>query len=214
MAELLRSACAKQPAKLHQVKTPHQGAAHAPEGHQLAGCLRGFVSLAGHHGTNGGKRHPGAPSGGRTLSNMFGNAECHASATPCGRTCRRPQLGPSGSISLTLSLLSPREPCSPAAGEAEQGDVLGTIQSAMVSGDARETHLRDEWFVDGGQVFVRPWAFDGWLRALDAALASFGGHPRQCRAWQREELRSAPLLSARASFWDGTPRTFMTRLPS
>ena len=51
-------------------------------------------------------------------------------------------LGSSGSISLTLSLLSPREPCSPPAGEAEQGDVLGTIQSAMVLGDARETHLR------------------------------------------------------------------------
>ena len=102
------------------------------------------MSLAGHHGTNGGKRHPGAPSGRLTwtLSNVFGSAECHASATPCGRTFWRPQLGSSGSISLTLSLLSPREPCSPAAGEAEQGDVLGTIQSAMVLGDARETHLR------------------------------------------------------------------------
>ena len=32
----------------------------------------------------------------------------------------------------------------------------------------------DEWFLDDGQVFVRPWSFDGWLKALDAALASFG----------------------------------------
>ena len=68
---------------------------------------------------------------------------------------------------------------------AEQGDVLGTVQSVLVLGDALDTHLRlpllpleskgvcDEWFVDDGQVFVRPWSFEGWLRALDAALASF-----------------------------------------
>ena len=70
---------------------------------------------------------------------------------------------------------------------AEQGDVLGTIQSALVLGDARESHLQDflstpfeqkgvcdEWFVDDGQCFVRPMLFDRWLRALDSALASFG----------------------------------------
>ena len=47
---------------------------------------------------------------------------------------------------------------------AEQGDVLGTIQSALVLGEARETHMQDfvstpfeqkgvcdEWFVDDGQ---------------------------------------------------------------
>ena len=49
---------------------------------------------------------------------------------------------------------------------AEQGDVLGTIQSALVLGDARD--------VDDGQCFVRPMLFDRWLRALDSALASFG----------------------------------------
>ena len=70
---------------------------------------------------------------------------------------------------------------------AEQGDVLGTIQSALVLGDARESHLQDflstpfeqkgvcdEWSVDDGQCFVRPMLFDRWLRALDSALASFG----------------------------------------
>ena len=70
---------------------------------------------------------------------------------------------------------------------AEQGDVLGTIQSALVLGDARASHLQDflsspfeqkgvcdEWFVDDGQCFVRPMLFDRWLRALDSALASFG----------------------------------------
>ena len=70
---------------------------------------------------------------------------------------------------------------------AEQGDVLGTIQSALVLGEARETHMQDflstpfeqkgvcdEWFVDDGQCFVRPMLFDRWLRALASALASFG----------------------------------------
>ena len=63
--------------------------------------------------------------------------------------------------------------------------MIGTIHSALFLGEARETHLRDcrsspfehegvcdEWFVDDGQCFVRPWAFDGWLRTLDAALAA------------------------------------------
>ena len=77
---------------------------------------------------------------------------------------------------------------------ADQSGVLGTIQSDLVSSDALDTHLRDslssplkskgvcdEWFVDDGQVFVRPWSFDKWLRALDAALASFGA----TRGWSR-----------------------------
>ena len=55
---------------------------------------------------------------------------------------------------------------------AEQGDVLGTIQSALVLGDARETYMQDflstpfeqkgvcdEWFVDDGQCCVRPMLF-------------------------------------------------------
>ena len=71
--------------------------------------------------------------------------------------------------------------------EAEQGDVLGTIQSALLLGQAPDAHLGqfisnplkakgvcDEWFVDDGQAFVRLFSL---LRALDAALASFGGHP-------------------------------------
>ena len=81
---------------------------------------------------------------------------------------------------------------------AEQGDVLGTIQSALVLGDARASHLQDflsspfeqkgvcdEWFVDDGQCFVRPMLFDRWLRALDSALASFGA------TWGRIALGNA-----------------------
>ena len=57
----------------------------------------------------------------------------------------------------------------------------------------RETpSVCDEWFVDDGQVFVRPWAFDGWLRAFDAALVSLGAS-RDCDA-HGEEKRSAQLL--------------------
>ena len=81
--------------------------------------------------------------------------------------------------------------------------MLGTIQSALVLGDARDTHLRnyhssasefrgvcDGRFVDDGQVFVGSWAFD-WC-ALDAALASFGA-TRNCVAHGNVKL-SAGLL--------------------
>ena len=37
-----------------------------------------------------------------------------------------------------------------------------------------KTRVGDEWFVDDGQVFVRPFQFDPFLRALDGALATFG----------------------------------------
>ena len=72
--------------------------------------------------------------------------------------------------------------------------MLGTIQSVLVLGQARDTRLGeflsnpldakgvcDEWFADDGQVFVRPFLFDPLLRALDAALASFGATRRSAR---------------------------------
>ena len=90
---------------------------------------------------------------------------------------------------------------------AEQGDVLGTIQSALVLGDARETHLQDflstpfeqkgvcdEWVVDDGQCFVRPMLFDRWLRALDSALASFGATRARGRIALGNAKSSARLL--------------------
>ena len=103
------------------------------------------------------------------LVNMFGNA-----GQSCARTFWSPRPGPSG------------HQCHLA--------VLGTIQSALVLGHARGTHtgeyvsnpleakgVCDERFVDDGQVFVRSWSFNPWLRALDAALASFGA-TRGCAA--------------------------------
>ena len=63
-------------------------------------------------------------------------------------------------------------------------DVLGTIQSALDLGSAREAQMQahlsscDEWHVVDGQVFLRPALFDAWLRTLDSALASFGALPR------------------------------------
>ena len=89
---------------------------------------------------------------------------------------------------------------------AEHGDGLAPFKSALVLGEARETHLRDyhsapfehkglcdEWLVDDGQCFVRPRAFDGWLRALDAALATFGATQRLRCTRQCQELCPAPL---------------------
>ena len=116
------------------------------------------------------------------LVNTFGNAEypsgpAHALSEASTWTEWQHQSTPS---------LLPTEATFATNRGTEQGDVLGTIQSALVLGDARHTHLRDflsslrkakvvcdEGFVDDGQVFVRPWSFDGWLRALDAALTPF-----------------------------------------
>ena len=68
---------------------------------------------------------------------------------------------------------------------AEQGDVLGSIQSALTLGEARSHHFAsssdrersgacDEWYIDDGQAFVRPHLFDAWLRSVDAAFRTFG----------------------------------------
>ena len=74
---------------------------------------------------------------------------------------------------------------------AEQGDVFGTISSALVLGIARAERLTecasslfehkgvcDEWCVDDGQAVVRPALFDSWLRALDMAPFLFLGATR------------------------------------
>ena len=70
---------------------------------------------------------------------------------------------------------------------AEQGDVLGTIQSALSLGSARATHFAtsalnrtsyegacDEWYIDDGQLVIRPHLLDPWLRSFDAAISTYG----------------------------------------
>ena len=69
----------------------------------------------------------------------------------------------------------------------------------------------DEWFVDDGQVFVRPFQFDPLLRALDAALASSGAS-RVCTATSRALRGCFARPSARWGFRDGTRRTCTTPL--
>ena len=120
------------------------------------------------------------------LVNMFGNAEWPCIRPSLRTPSRKLQRGPSGNTKPTPSLPSPQVPPSPPPG-AELEDVLGTFQSALVLGQARDAHVGEflsnpfeakdvynEWFVDDGQVFVRPFQFDPFHRALDAALASFG----------------------------------------
>ena len=107
---------------------------------------------------------------------------------------------------------------------AEQGDVLGTIQSALVLGDARESHLQDflstpfeqkgvcdEWFVDDGQCFVRPMLFDrGYARwtPLWLPLAPLG--VALPLATLRALLGSSAHPSAFMSSVVGTPPMFVT----
>ena len=68
---------------------------------------------------------------------------------------------------------------------AGQGDGFGSLQASSVLAYHRPLWSRgpggqpvpgacDEWFIDDGQVMIRPAIFDSWLRALDAALARFG----------------------------------------
>ena len=95
--------------------------------------------------------------------------------------------------------------------------MLGTMQSALVLGQARDAHpgeflsnptedkgVRDEWFVDDGQVFVRPFQFDPFLRALDRALATFGATQVRCTR-QRQELRALALPSRASARVSGLP---------
>ena len=101
---------------------------------------------------------------------------------------------------------------------AEQGDVLGTIQSALVLGDARESHLQDflsspfeqegvcdVWFVDDGQCFVRPMLFDRWCaRWTPLSLLSVPPGVALPLATPRAPLGSSVHLSAFTSSAAGT----------
>ncbi|CAK0886405.1 unnamed protein product [Prorocentrum cordatum] len=73
---------------------------------------------------------------------------------------------------------------------AGQGGVFGSSISSLTFGHRIGVHMQrhqgslgddpsagavGEWFIDGGQAFVRPAQASAWLRSVDAALAAFGG---------------------------------------
>ena len=174
MGEFLRSAYAKRLVNLSQVhlrtKTlhMHQWGVNLPGACEALCHWRGTIEPLVLNGT----LEP-LVAADLDLVNMFGNAEWpHIRAALCTHF-------PEASAWTEWQHQSTDR-------GAEQGDVLGTIQSALVLGVACETHLQDflsspfeqkgvcdEWF-DDGQCFVWPMLFDRWLRALDSALASFG----------------------------------------
>ena len=165
---------------------PLQGPAHASMGISLLGACEGLCRWRG-------TIEPLAANGtleplvaaDLDLVNMFGNAEWS-----CIRAALRihfPEAAAWTEWRNTKPIPSPTSPRELPSPPTEQGDVLGTIQSALVLGQARAAHLGeflsnpaehngifDEWFVDDGQVFVRPFQFDPFLRVLDGALATFG----------------------------------------
>ena len=188
MGEFLRSAYAKRLVNLSQVhlrtKTlrMHQWGVNLPGACEALCHWRGTIEPLVLNGTI----EP-LVAADLDLVNMFGNAEW-----PRIRAALRTHF-PEASSWTEWQHQSDSVTTLPSGCEfstdrgAEQGDVLGTIQSALVLGDARASHLQDflsspfeqkgvcdEWFVDDGQCFVRPMLFDRWLRALDSALASFG----------------------------------------
>lgn len=68
---------------------------------------------------------------------------------------------------------------------AAQGDAFGSYQAAATQAKARAgwacatdgTKLKgacDEWYIDDGQLVIRPELLDPWLRAFDAAIARYG----------------------------------------
>ena len=78
------------------------------------------------------------------LVNMFGNGRvARHPRRPAHPTSPRLPPGPSGSTNLTPSPTLPSGRAFSTDRGAEQGDVLGTIQFALVLGDARETHMQD-----------------------------------------------------------------------
>ena len=179
MGEFLRSAYAK---RLVRTKTlhMHQWGVNLPGACEALCHWRGTIEPLVLNGT----LEP-LVAADLDLVNMFGNAEW-----PHIRAALRTHFPEASSWTewqhqsdSVTTLPSGREFSTDRGAE----QVLGTIQSALVLGDARESHLReflstpfeqkgvcDEWFVDDGQCFVRPMLFDRWLRALDSALASFG----------------------------------------
>ena len=115
---------------------------------------------------------------------------------------------------------------------AEQGDGFGSLQACSVlahhrhhwtpGADDTEATTRptgadssdpttnipfacDEWYVDDGQVFVRPNDFEPWLKALDTALARFGasrGTIEQGNAKSSARLLCLPDERDNHSGWD------------
>ena len=190
MGEFLRSAYAKRLVNLSQVhlrtKTlrMHQWGVNLPGACEALCHWRGTIEPLVLNGT----LEP-LVAADLDLMNMFGNAEW-----PHIRAALRTHFPEASSWtewqhqSDSVTTLPSGRAFSTDRG-AEQGDVLGTIQSAPVLGDARETHLQDflstpfeqkgvcdEWFVDDGQCFVRPMLFDRWLRALGLCLGLLWRH--------------------------------------
>ena len=54
------------------------------------------------------------------------------------------------------------------------GQARASHLGEFLSNPTEHNGVCDEWFVDDGQVFVRPFQFDPFLRALDGAFATFG----------------------------------------
>eukprot|EP00973_Karenia_brevis_P019822 2717663-Karenia_brevis.AAC.1 len=68
---------------------------------------------------------------------------------------------------------------------ASQGDAFGSYQAAATQACSRPTWACaadgsvakgacDEWYIDDGQLVIRPLLLDPWLRAFDTAIASYG----------------------------------------
>ena len=195
MGELLRSANAKRIVNQHQVILRSKALRMHQWGISLLGAREGLCHWRG-------TIEPMVANG--TLEPLVGRPTwilSTCSATPSGRVSARlsartfwkPRPGPSGSAKLSPSPLSPLVPPSPPNGELSRA-TCSPPSKAPWSNPLDAKGVCDEWFVDDGQVFVGPFSLDPLLRALDAALASFGAtRGVVCGARQRQEVRASAL---------------------
>ena len=208
MGEFLRSAYAKRLVNVAQVhlrsKTlqMHQWGVHLPGACEALCHWRGTIEPLVLNGT----LEPLADAD-LDLVNMFGNAEWPAIRAALRTHFPEASAWTEWQHQADSVTTLPSGRVFPTDRGAEQGDFLGTIQSALVLGEAREfAHAGlPLHFVDDGQCFVRPMLFDRWLRALDSALASCGatrGRITLGNAKSSARLLCPPERAHEFSGWD------------
>ena len=149
-----------------------------------------------------------------------------ASAKPSAHTSRKPQPGLSGNTKPTLSPPSPREPPPPPTGEPSRVTCLAlsrvrwcwgkrALRTLGSSSPIPPRTMASAMKGSSMMVFVRPFQFDPFPRALDGALATLVP-PRVAlpTATSRAPRACFALPTASTSFRAGTRRTYMTLLTS
>ena len=199
MGELLRSAYAKRLVNQHQVTLRSK----VLRMHQWGISLQGACEVSV---TGAAPMRPWRPTAPLSplswptwiWSTCLATPSGPASAKPSAHTSWKPQPGLSGNTKPTLSPPFPQEPPSPPTREPSRVTcwALSRVRwcwgkralRTLGSSSPIPTADKGVW-----QVFVRPFQFDPFLRALDGALATFGA-TRGCVAHGNVKSSARPLF--------------------